>query len=341
MAIWQGLVGTGVQVDMVCHPEAPEQDALAGAGVGLTPLVCRHRLDTRAVHRLRAILHERRPDIVYSPRNKTLSVSLLASRGMELRHVAYRGTIGHLSRWDPASWLTYFHPRVDRIVCVSEAVRQYLLSKSIPDTRLVTIYKGHDVAWYDVSDGPSRADLGLSEDAFVVGFTGSMRRVKGVDVLLKAAALLGDSPKVRFLLVGEVRDRRVKRLAAVDPARGTVHFTGFRPDAALITGVCDLFVMPSIEREGLPRSVIEAMAQRVPTIVTNVGGMPELVVHGETGLVVPPGDPQAIARAIRSLAGDRARCRLYGENARKRIQSRFNVETTLERTLALYRELVP
>jgi glycosyltransferase involved in cell wall biosynthesis len=299
----------------------------------------RHRLDLWAARELRRLLLAFEPQVLYAPRNSTLSIALIASRGLAAKVVGYRGTIGHLSRWDPASQLTYFHPRVDRIVCVSEAVRRYLLGLNLAPGKLVTIYKGHDVAWYDA---PGRASLdlpGLPAGAFVAGFTGSIRPVKGVDVLLRAMRLLDPGRNIHLLLVGDVRDRAITRLAADPAIRGRVHLTGFRRDAARLAGACDAFVMPSVEREGLPRAVIEAMAQRVAPIVTRVGGMPELVVDGECGLVVPPRDPSALADAISALAADRPRCRALGERARRRITEAFHIDTTISKMSALFREL--
>ena len=167
-AVCCGLVRRGVDVDMICHRDAPENQALLDGGVRLAHLDIRHRLDMAAVRGIREKLEAWQPDIIHAPRNGSLSVSLLASRGRPVKHTAYRGTVGHLSRWDPASWLTYFHPRVDRISCVSNAVRDYLLSKRIPGERLTTIYKGHDLAWYAGEPTATRTELGVPEDAFVV-----------------------------------------------------------------------------------------------------------------------------------------------------------------------------
>ena len=101
----------------------------------------------------------------------------------------------------------------------------------------------------------------------------------------------------------------------------------------------DVFVMPSIKREGLPRAVIEAMAQGTPAIVSDVGGMPEIVVHGECGLVVPPKDPAALAKALIRLARDPVRCRRFSKRAPERIQSHFNIQTTIRQTVGLFRQL--
>jgi glycosyltransferase involved in cell wall biosynthesis len=338
VALYTGLQQAGFDLELICLPGALGHDTLAALGIPVTPMRIMNRLNLRAILAIRQRLKQKRFDIVYAPRNSTISVCLLASRGMAIKRIAYRGTIGHLSRFDPASWLTHLNPKVDRIICVSEAVRRYLLSLRLPPERLVTIHKGHDPAWYAGTPPASLAGFGIPAGATVVGFTGNMRPVKGVDVLIEAARQLPAAPPIHFLLVGEVRDSRIERLARDPRVRDRLHFTGFRKDAPALAGACDIFVMPSVEREGLPRSLIEAMAQGVAPVVSDVGGMPELVVKDECGLVVPPRDPQALAQAILALAQDPVRRQAFGRRARVRIETDFHIRRTIEKAIALFRE---
>ena len=329
VAIYSGLVQRGHTVDMLCHAEAPENEALRAAGVRLHPIRIRHRLDLPAVRHVRQAIRGVKPNVIYAPRNSSLAVSLMATSGTLIPVVTYRGTIGHISRFDPAAWLTYLHPRLRRIVCVSEAVRRYLLKFNPPAQQLVTIHKGHALDWYDAMPKPTRASLGLPTDAILVGFTGRMRPVKGGDVLLRAMARLSPQLNVHLVIVGEVADPVIRQLTESLHLQDRIHCLGFRADAAALAAVFDVFVMPSLEREGLPRAVIEAMAQRVAPIVTNVGGMPELVQDGISGLVIPPNDPGALAAAIAALARDPARCRTMGAAARRRIETNFNITDTI------------
>lgn len=337
--LYRALVRRGHRVDLICAPRWNGEAPLAEGGVNVLKLNVRHRLDFAAVRRLRAVLRERRPDIIYAPRNSTLAAALLATHRRSCPVVGYRGTTGHLSRLDPASWLTYFHPRLKGIVCVSDAVHRYLSAHRIPEQRLRTIYKGHRVEWYDFAQPANLSEPGIPAGAFVIGFTGNIRPVKGIDVLLHALATLPADLNVHALLIGEVRDSRITAMAADPALAGRAHFLGYRTDAPVLAGACDAFVMPSVEREGLPRAVIEAMAQRVPVIVSDVGGMPELVEDGISGLVVPPRDVAALASAIQVLASDRNRCRALGAAARRRIESAFSIDTTIDRFEAWFTRL--
>ena len=339
LAMYQGFADAGMEVELICAPDAPEREATQPRGFAVTALPIRHRVDLPAAVRLRRLLRDRPPDAVYAPRNSTLAVALFASWGLR-RHaiVAYRGTVGHVNRSDPASWIAYLNPRVDAIVCVSEAVRRYLRSVGVPERKLATVHKGHDPAWYAYPSVPTRTELGLPEDAFVIGFTGSLRPVKGVEDLLSAAAVLPESVPAHLALVGEVRVPRLREQADSLGLRGRVTFMGHCIDAARLARAFDVFVMPSTEREGLPRAVIEAMAQGVPVIVTDVGGMPELVEDGVSGLVVPPRHPAALAEAIVRLASAPALRQRMGDAARERIRKRFHIETTIASMLDVLRK---
>jgi len=339
-AMYLALVKAGVELELICDPSAAEKEILRNGGVVITEMQIRHRLDINAIRNLRRKLKQDKYDIIYTTLNSCLSVSLIASIGIDVRQVSYRGTIGHLNRWDPASWLTYLNPRIDRIICVSEAVKKYLLSLNLPASRLVTIYKGHDPAWYANLKAPPLSAFGIPEKAFVIGFTGRMRPVKGVDILIQAAHCIPKNHDFHFILAGEVKDPGITALASDPRIRDKFHFIGVREDAAAIAGKCDVFVMPSIAREGLPRSVIEAMAQGVTPVVSDVGGMPELVINNESGLVAPPGNPEALSKLISYLADNPGKRKKMGQNAKKRISDTFNINTTVSKTLALFQEVV-
>jgi glycosyltransferase involved in cell wall biosynthesis len=116
--------------------------------------------------------------------------------------------------------------------------------------------------------------------------------------------------------------------------------TGFRKDARQISGSLDVFVLPSLKREGLPRSVIEAMSQGVPAIVSDAGGSPEVVEHGKTGYVVPAGDARAISLAIEGLLSEEEKYKAFSAASRQRIQANFNIDQTVAKTLKLYKQLL-
>lgn len=339
--VYRGLHAAGHSVDILCNPQAAHRKELLDSGLSVSLLDVRNRLDLRAIRILRRLIEADNYDIVYAPDNSTLSASLFAARNSPVRVVGYRGTIGHLSRLDPASRWTYLNPRIDGIVCISNAVRRFLRDRMhVPESRLTTIYKGHDPAWYEWPEPASLAACGIPPDAFVVGLAGRVRPVKGVVYLLEAIReLIPDFPNLHLLVIGEVCDRKAARLAGDTDLEPHVHLTGFRDDAARLVGQCDVFVMPSIAREGLCRAVLEALAQEVPAIVSKVGGLPETVVDGKSGIIVPPCDTHALAAAIRYFAEAPERCDEFGRNALERVRNTFDIRETVRRMADLFEGL--
>ena len=341
LALWRGLQAGGMELFATCDPETQNYGELCESGFPVEPLAVRNRIDLNAAAALRKHLRHFKPDAIYAPANRTLAASLFATRGTRTKVIGYRGTIGHLSRWDPAAWITYLHRRLSHIVCVSNAVERYLRDDMhMRAAKVSTIYKGHDPDWYSNPAPVALGEFGIPDGAFTVAFAGNMRPVKGVDVLLKALRLLPADSRIRLLLIGEIRDNAVHQLASDPEIAARAHFVGYRTDAPSLIAACDAFVMPSVEREGLPRAVFEAMAQSKPVVVSDVGGMPEQVQDGHTGLVVPPRDPAALASALLRLEGDRALSARLGEAGSQRLSSKFHISRTIAAFQTLIGEII-
>ncbi len=343
--IYAELPGLGIRLT-VFHAATADLttiELLRDAGAECIPLDFRNRLDFAASAALRRELRRRPCDLIYATVNKPLAAVLRATIGSpRVKVVGYRGTIGHLSRWDPASWLTYFHPGLDHVVTVSDAVRRYFTDNlGFPESKVTRIYKGHDVEWYRARTTDFEMPTAL-RGLTVVSFAGQIRHVKGVNYLLDAMALLPPDVKVGLLLLGRVQDADIgRRIDAAVKADPRIVYAGFRTDVTAIVGKTDIAVMPTVEREGLAKAVIEAQALGVPAIVTDVGGLPEIVRDGETGLVVPPRNARALADAIQSLASDPARRRAMGEAAVRRVADVFNYRESARQFAALFQRLCP
>lgn len=156
---------------------------------------------------------------------------------------------------------------------------------------------------------------------------------KGLDYLLDAAARV---PQARFALAGDGPERaRLEARARALGLEDRVSFLGYRRDIPELLARCDLFVLPSLF-EGLPLAALEAMAAGRPVIATAVGGTDEAVIHGETGILVPPADPDALARAIRALLAAPALAERLASAGRARVRREFGAETMVERVETLY-----
>ena len=314
--------------------------ALAAAGVECIPLEARNRLDFSASAFLRRRLLSGSPcDLLYAPLNRPLAAAIRATRGTRIPVVGYRGTMGHISRFDPSAWITYLHPRLAHIVTVSDAVKRFLVDEiRIPDSKITRIYKGHDPDWYRSAAVPV-ADIAAKNATVVIGFAGLIRPVKGVDYLLDAFNLIPASKNARLVLVGGVKDAYMRRrLMAADNSR--IIALGFRHDVTALMRHFDIFAMPSVEREGLPRAALEAMSQSLPVVASHVGGLPELVKDGETGFIVPPRDAPALAAALVRLIDDASLRRRFGAAGLARIREHFDYRDSVVQFDALFRRLI-
>jgi len=197
-------------------------------------------------------------------------------------------------------------------------------------------------------DPTLRASLGLKPQERVVGFIGRLVREKGVEALLRALARVrGRLPEVRLLVVGDSlqgeRDRgaknRVRALIEQLDLGRTVVLAGQREDVPALLKLMDVFTLPS-HREGMPRSVLEAMASGLPVVATDIRGCREEVVDGQTGHLVPVGDVEALSEALLALLQDEEKARVMGLAGQARATTLFDERAVLERQLDAYRTLL-
>ncbi|MEA5444897.1 glycosyltransferase family 4 protein [Gammaproteobacteria bacterium AB-CW1] len=337
-----GMVDHGLDVRVICDPAAKYQDDLRRAGITVEHIQWGGRIDREAIARVRAIVLHEKPALVHVFVKIALSNVIRAIRDLPPKLVAYRGIVGNLHWLNPSSRRSFLNRRVDAIICVCEAIRQDLLANRflgwrVPMEKVVTIHKGHYADFW--RKPPLRlSDYGVPGDGPVIGCVAQMRKRKGIPALIHALEQL-ENPRARLVLVGDVADREVARCIRQSPARDRIHQLGWQDDASRIAGAFDIFVLPALRREGLPRAVIEAMCQNVPPVVTRAGGSPELVEDGVSGLVVPPGDADALAGALGSLLSNPEARRRMGQAAEQRIRECFTPERTVRETLALYEKL--
>lgn len=228
--------------------------------------------------------------------------------------------------------------RNDHVFAVSERVRGSIRRAR---SRAETLYQGHDPRASERADrGAMREELGLEGDGPVIGTVANYRPEKGHEHLLAAAVTVRERvPGARFVLVGAgPLESRVRARASELGLNGTVVFASPRHDAATVAAAFDVFALASLH-EGLPIALLEAMALGSPVVATSVGGIPEAVRDAEDALVVPPGDPAALAAGILELVEDRELAGRLGEAARARAQE-FDIRHTVARTEAVYEELL-
>jgi glycosyltransferase involved in cell wall biosynthesis len=231
----------------------------------------------------------------------------------------------------------------DAFVAVSEMTAEAArATRDVSERKLRVIPNGIDVARF----GPDpavrravRAELHVPEDAWVVGTVGRLASEKNQVLLVRALGpVLGE--RARLVVVGDgPEEPALRRAIAEVRAERWVHLTGARADVARQLRGFDVFALPSLT-EGLPLVVLEAMATALPVVASNVGGLPGVVAHGTTGLLVPPGDADALRSALVTLAADPARARELGACGRTIAASRHSLERVSDAYLDLYLDLL-
>jgi glycosyltransferase involved in cell wall biosynthesis len=239
--------------------------------------------------------------------------------------------------WNPVyTWLA------DRVMTSGEAIRRIVVQAGVAPERVIAIPAGvrlEDFPFRARSDLTARS-LGLR--APVVGSVAMFRGSKGHAHLLEAFALVrAVHPAATLLLVGDgIRRAWVEGLAREAGLANAVVFTGFRRDVAALLACMDCFVLASTRTEGVPQSLLQAFAGGVPVVASDVGGVPEVVTDGVTGLLVKAESPLALAQAVETVLAEPAAAMRRAEAARALVEGRFSHIAAISRLLALYDEVL-
>ena len=285
-----------------------------------------------------------RPEILHAHDGKGQDIAWLASFGMPVRRIASRhvtfqpqGSGGRL-----AHRLKYTHT-CHGVIAPSEFIKQLLVDSGVPATNIEVI--PGKIEWprelpsAELRSGV-RAAGGFGARRFVVGQLGAFTEEKGQDVAIEAGALLKEElPDARIVLAGELsREALVRIFGRLHGLEDRIRLEGYVENLEAFYAGLDLFIMPS-RAEGLGLAALQAMAHGLAVVASRVGGLPEVVADGESGWLIPPGSPRALADAIIAAASDRVRLARFGANARERARQ-FSTDLMLDRTEALYQRLL-
>jgi glycosyltransferase involved in cell wall biosynthesis len=259
-----------------------------------------------------------------------------------------RGPVAALVRWGTALRNVWFRDG-DAFVAMSERIRQEFLAAGVPPEKIAHLPHGVDTARFRPASPDERVALrrrlGLPADALVIAWTGRVLKGKGLETLLGAfERVAAAEPGAHLLLVGSGSGQA---LSIEDELRGRVQASGLRPRVTFAGRVdavedwlraSDVFAFPSLV-EALGISLIEAAACGLPCVGSRTGGIVDVIEEGRTGLLVPPGDAEALASALRALLSDPGARAAMGEAGRRLGVRRFDVEDSLERYRSLFREV--
>lgn len=305
-------------------------------GIRTVPFNQRNELSLWAFFQLWNILRKTDCDIIHLNTSRTILCAGLASKlcGVPFQVCSRRVNFPLKSRFSRLkyNWMQ------DSVVTVSHSIRQTLIEGGIRPELINVIYEGVDLNWIDLLKPPP---LAHAKNGLVVGTVAHLSPEKGHHTLLEAAAKVAYGfPDVVFVFVGagHLRSELEKKVQELSIQEHVV-FSGFRSDSEALMKNFDIFCLPSLS-EGLSSAILVAMASRLPVVTTRVGGIPELVVDGETGILVPPNDAEQLAAALSKILGSRDLRQKMGNAGRRRVKETFTLKRKLDETEDLYSRLL-
>jgi glycosyltransferase involved in cell wall biosynthesis len=325
-------------------------DKLTELGIAVTVIDESEHNPASLLWKTRWIIRDKRIHLLHTHRYKENFLGAIAARTVGVPRIVrtVHGGAEPFRGWKHLKagfhqWLNLQVSRalVDRTIAVSDDLRKELVGK-LGANRVVTIHNGID---FDTAGSPAsiaevKASLGIAPGEAVVGSVGRLTLVKNYTGLLQAfAQVTAAIPNAKLVLVGDGPERNnLQFLAESLGIAPRVVFCGFQPEPSRFLRIFDVFVLSSL-REGISISLLEAMSSSVPVVVTNVGGNPEVVRDGESGILTPAEDDRKLADAIIRMLNDRKLAESFADNGRKRVTGEFSQMAMCSSTYRLYRSL--
>ncbi len=325
---------------------------MAERGLNVTHCNARSARDVWAIERLARFLRNAKPDLVHA---FLFHANVACQLALPLAGLSHRRLICEIQTVEiERKWHLVVGGMLHRLAACyvgnSRSVTDHLHAQAhMARSRIRCIPGGVDVEAIQNAAPARRGDLNIPDGVSIIMWVGRMDPVKGLDELIEAFGFVVQSPSMasgrpttrveRLVLVGDgPYAGRVQSLIRDHGLSDMVMTLGRRHDVFSLLKSADVFVLPSYT-EGLPNALLEAMAAGVPVVTTDVPGCRDLVHHRETGLIVPPRDARALARAIESTLRQKSQARHMAQNARRRVLDEFTFDRCVDRYLAVYDEI--
>jgi glycosyltransferase involved in cell wall biosynthesis len=336
-----GMRDRGHDVSIVTPEDGDLASRAREAGLDVIPMPFRRSWLPANARSLASLVRRLQPNVVNSHSSADSWTAALARRMgprpgalVRSRHISARVKPGPLHR--------FLYGQADYVVTTGESVRRDLAESGLfPLDRSISIPTGVDLDRFRPDPGrraEMRRVLEITAEGPVLGVVAYLREDKGHAILLQAMPeILRNCPDCSLVVVGDGPQREhLEALARHLQIEAAVRFVGLREDVASVLCAFDVFCLPSVRNEGVPQSILQASAAGLPVVSTAVGGIPEAVVHGVTGLVVSPGDSGALARAIGGLIADPELRHRLGNAGGEHVSASFSVQRMLDLTERAY-----
>lgn len=335
------LVKEGIDITIMTFGDAEYVKRFKEVGINVIDFHPVKKFDKPTVQYIKNELIKGKYHILHLFNNKAIINGIKAAKGLPVKVVLYRGYTGNMNWWDPTAYLKFLHPRVDKIMCLTDSVKNSIAKSMIfgDKKKLITINKGHLLSWYK-KDPINRSEIGIPDNAFLAVNVANARSMKGTKYLLKSTYHLPKGLPIHYIIIGNGRDtKKHLKLKNNSPYKNNIHFAGFRSDAHRIVSASNTFILSSIKGEAITKSVFESMCLGVTPIITDIPGNIGLVINNESGIVIPKKNSQAISEAVMTLYNNRDLLEKYGQAAQNHIDKKFNNSKTVKEVNALYTQL--
>ena len=331
----------GYPIQFVVQPDGPLCLKARASSLSVLPQKIRSELDIAAVINLAKAMRSKDCRLVHFHDAHSAAVGSVAAFLAKVplkvitRRVDFPLSKNYLSR------LKYTR-NMDAIIAISQAIKKVLIAGGIDSRIIRVIPSGVDFSVFEESFSKNklRQELSLGTEDYLAGIVAQLVDHKGHTYLIEAARILRDkAPKLKILIVGEGQLRsKLEKQVRENQIQDMIYFLGYREDVPQILASLDLFILSS-NLEGMGSSILDAMGSRLPVVATAVGGIPEVVTHEETGLLVSPQNPEALAEAILRLYNEKDWASRLGQKGYDVAHQKFSAKKMAERTLYLYEEM--
>lgn len=327
----------------------------ADLGINYVDVYDRYLIDWRCVKNLSRLIKQHRLGLLHAHDDKTLLYGwILKKLHPKLKIIYTCHLLLNYTPLDFSSYVKYLNYAIRRrisilltkrylkpIMAVSESTKRQLITEGLNPSDIIVLHNGIDIDQWQRKNGQPilREELKLNREAFLVGTVARIDQQKDFSTFFKVVKLVrGQAPNTKFVIVGDGKSdelSNVKKLAHSFGLGDDIYFTGHRNDLFDVYSSLEIFLMTSV-MEGLPNTVLEAMAMEVPVVSTIVAGVPELVADNETGYLCRIGDSEALAKKVITLLKDSDLCDQFAKAGRKRIVRHFSFKDRVKKLEAYY-----
>jgi glycosyltransferase involved in cell wall biosynthesis len=339
----RSLIQRQITCHLVCQAGSPMAERAVNAGVTVFPIAMHGEIDLAAGFRIRKLIRKFNYNIIHSHTSHAHSLAFLASIGTGVVRLVTRRVDFSIfrHRFLKLSGLKYRF-MADHYIAISQKIKDVMVADGIPGRRIFVAHSGIDPQKFSSATGGNLlSEFDIKENQKVVINVAHLADHKGQEYLVRAIPrVLAKLPGTRFFIVGQGElMEKLKETASGLGLKRELIFTGFRDDVADFYQIADLYVMSSVQ-EGLGTAVLDALALAKPVVATSAGGLPEIIHDRQTGRLVAPADPEALARGIVDMLTDTDRAASMAAAGRQRILQDFSVDAMVAKNIDVYQRIM-